>query len=194
MKPDSLQRLKAGKLICSKACPGFVDTWNWLISFVSNLRGDYDINQKEGYITIDTSDDDHPIIRLRDNNLKIDGTAPTPAADNGCYAIRSIENDEGDLKINFKNPYFRVGGRTHTGAATVTIHNTESLSHWVLVLQIDGYRADAQASLINLDQDELDDYERADSKYIIPLYGFNKGELECDYRTIPQAVMWEFTS
>lgn len=58
-----LQFLKSGKALCGKAFPRFVATWNWLVNFCSNLKGDADVNDAQGKITVDRADPAHPIIR-----------------------------------------------------------------------------------------------------------------------------------
>ena len=58
-----LQFLKSGKALCGKVFPQFVATWNWLVNFCSNMKGDADVNDAQGKITIDRADPAHPIIR-----------------------------------------------------------------------------------------------------------------------------------
>lgn len=60
-KPGFLCRLKKGEII--DAQQGFVDTFNWLVDFCSNLKGDGDRNAKR-HITLDRSVDDHPVIKF----------------------------------------------------------------------------------------------------------------------------------
>lgn len=57
------QLLKHGKALCGKVFGGFVDTFNWLVRFCSNIRGDKDVSDANGHITVDLSDPDHPVIR-----------------------------------------------------------------------------------------------------------------------------------
>lgn len=59
-----LQFLKSGKALCGKVFPNFVATWNWLVCFCSNLKGDADVDDAQGRIKIDRSDPEHPILRL----------------------------------------------------------------------------------------------------------------------------------
>lgn len=64
-KPTNLQFIKRGKLLCSSAFSSIVETWNWLVSFNDNVRGDADGNGGEdGHIKVDKSVSDHPVIRL----------------------------------------------------------------------------------------------------------------------------------
>ena len=60
-KPQTVQYLKHGKALCGKTFVGFVDTWNWLVDFCLNLRGDGDANGL-GVVTVDRSNPDCPVI------------------------------------------------------------------------------------------------------------------------------------
>ena len=56
-KPDKVCVLEKDKLIDGQQ--GFVDTFNWLVSFCSNLKG-------EKGITVDTKVSDHPVVKRSD--------------------------------------------------------------------------------------------------------------------------------
>ena len=58
-----LQFLKRGKALCSAAFPNLCATWNWLVSALSNLKGDHDVNSDDGHITVDWASASHPVIR-----------------------------------------------------------------------------------------------------------------------------------
>ena len=53
-KPDKVCVLEKEKLIDGQT--GFVDTFNWLVSFCSNLKG-------ENGIKVDTKVSDHPVVK-----------------------------------------------------------------------------------------------------------------------------------
>lgn len=72
-KPQILQRLKPGKFVWPGLFPFFAATWNWLLDSWDNLRGDFDENPKLGAITVDRTNPDRPVIRLRTDNLKLGG-------------------------------------------------------------------------------------------------------------------------
>lgn len=73
MRPAVLQYLKHGKALCGKVFAGFVETYNHLVSFSANLKGDADLpGAKEG-IHVDRTDPDHPVIRLVKQNANAGG-------------------------------------------------------------------------------------------------------------------------
>lgn len=63
-RPQILQRLKHGKLLCRKVFASFVETWNYIVNRIENLKGDADANPQTGHIKIDNTDPEHPIMRL----------------------------------------------------------------------------------------------------------------------------------
>ena len=65
-KPAQLCRLKKGKLIDVQE--GFVDTFNWMVDFISNLKCDKDTGLK-----LDTTISDKPVIKLADAGRKKEG-------------------------------------------------------------------------------------------------------------------------
>ena len=62
-KPAILQDLLHGKILSKKVFPDFVETWNYIIHRCQNLRGDGDINPTTGYIKVDNTNPDFPVIR-----------------------------------------------------------------------------------------------------------------------------------
>lgn len=63
-RPPRLELLRHGRLLCGSVFRFFVETWNWLVGYVDNMKGDADVNPQSGYITIDRTDPDHPVIRF----------------------------------------------------------------------------------------------------------------------------------
>ena len=68
-----LQFLKPGKALCSAAFPNLSATWNWMASALSNLKGDHDVNQNDGRISVDWTAPDHPVIRCVNCKAKSGG-------------------------------------------------------------------------------------------------------------------------
>lgn len=56
--------MKHGKLLCRKVFASFVETWNYIVNRIENLKGDADTNPQNGHIKIDNTDPEHPIMRL----------------------------------------------------------------------------------------------------------------------------------
>ena len=66
-KPPILQQLQKGKFLCGKTAPDFVDTWNYVVKRLENLKGDGDVaGGKQGRIKVDVTNPEHPIIRYVD--------------------------------------------------------------------------------------------------------------------------------
>ena len=49
-KPVSLQQLKKNVFLCGKNFPDFVETYNYTVNRVENIKGDYDIDPTNGNI------------------------------------------------------------------------------------------------------------------------------------------------
>ena len=64
-RPPRIEKLQHGKLLCGSVFRFFVETWNWLVGYVDNMKGDADVNPQAGHITIDRTDPDHPVVRFR---------------------------------------------------------------------------------------------------------------------------------
>lgn len=64
-RPPRLELLQHGKILCGSVFRLFVETWNWLVGYVDNMKGDVDVNPQSGYISIDRTDPDHPVVRFR---------------------------------------------------------------------------------------------------------------------------------
>lgn len=62
-QPQTIQKLKRGKALCGKTFGGFVDTFNWLVDFCLNLKGDRDADKVNGTVTVDRADTSAPVIR-----------------------------------------------------------------------------------------------------------------------------------
>ncbi len=63
-RPQILQTLRHGRLLCGAAFRHFVETWNWLVSAFDGLKGDFDMDPRSGHVTIDRTVPDAPVVRL----------------------------------------------------------------------------------------------------------------------------------
>lgn len=63
-RPQVLQKLTHDKILNKTNFPQFVDTFNYAVNRVENIRGDRDVNPMEGAISFDTTDPEHPVIRF----------------------------------------------------------------------------------------------------------------------------------
>jgi len=103
MKPDRLCKLEKDKLIDSQE--GFVDTFNWMVDFINNLKGEGDIN-KNKKITVDKTVSDHPIIKLggKDSN------------GGGSITVKCRDTDGTWKTVDDVNTIsFSTGGQTNAG-------------------------------------------------------------------------------
>lgn len=66
LRPGTLCKLEKGKLIDSQQ--GFVDTFNWMVDFIENLKGD------GSRIEVDRSMSDAPVVRYVDEEDGSGGT------------------------------------------------------------------------------------------------------------------------
>lgn len=64
-RPPRIEKLRHGRILCGSVFRFFVETWNWLVGYVDNMKGDADVNPQAGHITIDRTDPDHPVVRFR---------------------------------------------------------------------------------------------------------------------------------
>lgn len=62
-EPQAIQKLKHGKALCGSTFGQFVETFNWLVDFCLNLKGDQSPTGDSGSITVDRSDPSAPVIR-----------------------------------------------------------------------------------------------------------------------------------
>lgn len=65
MANKAVQYLKHGKALCGKVFSSFVETYNSLVDFMVNLKGDADRQDGNGHITLDRTDPLHPVIRCK---------------------------------------------------------------------------------------------------------------------------------
>lgn len=75
-RPATLCHLKKDLMI--DAQENFVDTFNWIVDFVNNIRGDGD-DDKNKKITVDKTTSDFPIIKFSDDgdiagSVTVEGT------------------------------------------------------------------------------------------------------------------------
>lgn len=59
------QKVEHGKFLTRKAFPKFVETFNAMVDFIRNLKGEAEINNDIGEIWIDRTNESHPVIRSK---------------------------------------------------------------------------------------------------------------------------------
>lgn len=82
-RPATLCKIKKGTLI--DVNEGFCDTYNWMVDYINNLKGD------DNYIEVDSSTSDHPKIKwIGDNTTNINSSSVHGDAD---FALSSGEGN-----------------------------------------------------------------------------------------------------
>lgn len=179
-KPGILQRLTKGWLLSGKNFPGFADTFNYAVDRIENLKGDFDTNPKDGYVTVDNTDPEHPVIRL----AKIpEGGGGSASVLPGCFDL--------DDDYNFINRYYRVeqflfelGECSVSGAGLYYIFLPQSGQGDASVESV------ASVSAYNSLAANLE-------SSVIPLYLVTENEdgtySVVDLRNVPTAAVWSVT-
>lgn len=115
----------------------------------------------------------------------------------GCFEIRRPSGEEGEEGYDnggFDNPYYTVSGKTFYCA------DAEDIGFYyvdcIIALSMSTMSSTPAAEIVEYESmSELQQAQRDMSKYVVPLYKIGeKGDVECDFRTIPSAAMWEFQS
>ena len=188
-RPNPIQYLKHGKLLSKKTAPTFVETWNWLCACANNACGDYDINPRECYITVDKRREDKPIIRLRIDRL-VQALKDRFECEElpGCY---DIEYDDEAEEYTLSNCYYRISGKTYEGPDTLP----GDLESCILALKVTANSSSAPSATLETYANiaALNTAETDTEYIIIPLYTFDsEGAITCDWRKSALASMMEY--
>lgn len=103
-RPPTIQKLRHGRLLSGNVFRFFVETWNWLTAYVDNMKGDLDVDPMNGVITVDRTQPEHPVIRLRKDRL--------PSALGGYIGPFNPKEDDKKIVSGFEHCYYQVGGLT----------------------------------------------------------------------------------
>lgn len=206
------QRLKHGKALCGKAFSRFVETFNELVDFKDNLKGDADLpTTHNGIVKVDRSDPAHPVVRtdLKELYREIDERVNKPKPDRTCFHIASLvvkgPDDPGYPKvlISLGNRYIMVGGVLRE--VSEPDHEKDADGNDAGGFEITGYRYLAMV-LSSVDASgnrseyircyenisDMNSAMRDETKYVVPLYSFTDDyDVLVDYRTAPNVQMFE---
>lgn len=176
-KPQILQKLRHGKLLCGAVFSKFVETWNYLIDRVENLKGDADTNPQYGHIKIDNTDPEHPVVRLV--NFEDFGKGESGGGGGGTTGAFSYDEETNTI----------TDGMYLRGRQWVRVSDTVVSASGYAYLQVDmGTSGTATiitgaSSLPN--PNTLQTY--------IPLYVFDEDlKVKRDYRGAPTVQIWEY--
>lgn len=86
-----LQRLKHDKVLNKKSFPNFVESWNFTIDRMMNLKGDKDVNPDIGAIEVDNTDPLHPVIRFNAISSDINDLDTPPDSNDSENGLSSVE-------------------------------------------------------------------------------------------------------
>lgn len=110
MRPPILCHLKKGKIIDADDNRGFVDTFNWLVDFCNNLRGEGDFDSTKS-IRLDRRIDDHPVIRGGGGGGSVSVASDGPFAP--VFASDTETGEPTEHVSGFTNCYWQYGGKTY---------------------------------------------------------------------------------
>lgn len=115
----------------------------------------------------------------------------------GCFEIRRPSGEEGEEGYDnggFDNPYYNASGKTFYCADAEDIGF--NYVDCIIALSMSTMSSTPAAEIVEYESmSELQQAQRDMSKNVVPLYKIGeKGDVECDFRTIPSAAMGEFPS
>lgn len=173
-KPSVLQVVQRGKIWCSAVFEHLVETWNWLVFAFDALKGDYDVNPKDGYITVDKTDPSHPVVRLA-RPLPSGGTpspSPTPSGggSSGGFAYSNGTIAGGAACI--ARQYIQVDPLTNAGDGEYRV-KIDMLNRSAVIEAGSGFEAPTAAFTY------------------VPLFVISGGAISVDYRGAAMAQAWE---
>lgn len=125
MKPQQLAQLKHDRILTKANFPTFVETFNYTVNRSENLKGDADIRPQDGFIKVDNTDPEHPVIRL----TNIDQLGKGGSGGKGT-AVAFPEPWMIDVANNeIKYPYFQIGTyRAEADTSNVDLSTVTDLS------------------------------------------------------------------
>lgn len=100
-RPQILQKLKHGRIMCARAFSKFVETWNYIVDRVDNIKGDQDVNPQTGFIRVDNTNHEHPVIRFDSSKLPEalsgDVLVDSQVANLQLSSIQYLSSDQGQV-------------------------------------------------------------------------------------------------
>lgn len=185
MADFELQYLKHGKSLCGRVFGTFVETFNRLVDFHANLKGDGDVSA-DGLVTVDRADPAHPVIRLNRSRLPTGGGGG-PSADLSGSAFGLVEAKDAEGSVTGRtvvNCYWNAGGVTHSGG-NADIGLSSGFVYAEFAAGAESFSVGVASGLAALAALQKDP-----AKYVFPLYLID-GETVVDLRTAPQLQLLE---
>lgn len=187
----ALQFLKSGKALCSAAFPNLTATWNWMAAALSNLKGDHDLNQNDGHISVDWTAANHPVIRCVNCKAKASGGdsyTPPPSA----WSL-TIADDSATLS----NCLYTMGGVSYWQDAASVPATSASVGFICAKISTEststGYSDDAVSGLLATSIADVRAEQSSNDCVVVPLYFRDDSEAEwTDLRTGVQVQVFDF--
>ena len=176
-QPPAVQKLKHGKALCGATFGAFVETFNWLVDFCQGLKGDKDVNDTQGSITVDRSNPSSPVIR---------GGRDSSGNSNGNVAGGTWEIHIEDGEASFSNCYYNAAGVTKLAAPWRTLPVSGS-GIIAAIFTVEGF----DDMFIFASLSDLQEQQSNMAQYLYPLYVIDNGEVVCDLRNTPQLQLFE---
>lgn len=181
-KPNILRKLDKGKAIDTQI--GFVDTFNWLVDFVGNLRG-------AGRVRIDGAALGRPVI-------SIDGDTTCPGNFEPVFAGHATTSYVGDEQITtYTNilsgvgeGYYPVGRRFYSNATLDSSAQISSGYIWLEVVYPTSSSSSPTAT-IKGGASFPSDSDITATKSWMPLYKIADGRIAVDYRSAMSLTLRE---
>ena len=184
-RPPTIQKLRHNRLLCGRVFRFFVETWNWLVGYVDNMKGDADVNPQNGHIVVDRTDPDHPVIRFRADRLPKGGggEAVDVPADGPFSPVYDTEGEDEEVVTGFQNCYWMNGGMTVHMSGTRSIPGTDGF----IALKAGATPSTSGTATLycyaNLAA--LQAAQRDVAYFIVPLYVVSSSKITLDLRRMP---------
>lgn len=193
VRPGQIRYLTKGKLLGAKSHQGFVDTFNWMLSWIYNFSVGPGLSLVGG-----RAGKPHLSLTL----LNEDGAPIDDGGEDTPYEITGEGGGGGTTIPGSFEPVYMDGvlascqncifcaGRTYVDAGTLTISAmADSTGYVVLTLTHPSPYATWQASNASLGIESVVPTNNSDSLTKIPLYHITNGVVDIDLRNIPTAVL-----
>lgn len=213
MKPQKLQSLKHNRILSRGAFPGFVDTWNWICGVICSWVGDAELGG-DGFIRVDRTNEDVPVIRLDVAKLKR-RISPKSLPDNslwrivgGSASVEVTDPETGETQTlatdyhYLDRQYFCVGGIIHEGEDNTTLESLVEAGTPFIAAKITTSGSDYSAAIVGFKNFAAMKAASLDRSFsLIPLYELEKVSnhdgsaiefaVKVDFRAMPVVQAFE---
>ncbi len=181
-----LQYLSHGKALCGRVFARFVETYNGLVDFCANLRGDDDVSPGTGRITVDRADPAHPVIRCSGCGGETSGSVGADLSASAFGLVEETDDEGGVTGRTVVNCWWNAGGLTLGSGGSFDVGTGDGIIYAE-------FSDDAMGSLSVSTCGGFGDLNRLQkdaTKYTFPLYLVSGGKV-VDLRVAPQLQIFE---